>query len=44
MAKKPSIDAYKDRMTCPVGAVLIDPKTKKPIKPTKTNKPIKKGK
>lgn len=41
MAKKPSIDAYKDRMTSPVGAVLIDPKTRKPIKP---NKPAKKGK
>lgn len=28
---KSNIDDYKDRMTAPVGAVQIDPKTKKPI-------------
>ena len=30
--KKNGIDAYKDRMTSPIGAVRIDPKTRKPIK------------
>lgn len=44
MAKKTTIDDYKDRMNCPVGAVQIDPKTRKPIKPTKPSKPAKKGK
>ena len=34
--KKPGIDAYKNRMTAPVGAVQIDPKTRKPIAPKKT--------
>ena len=29
--KKPTIDDYKDRMTCPIGAVQTDPKTRKPI-------------
>lgn len=32
MATKTKIEDYKDRMTSPVGAVRIDPKTKKPIK------------
>ena len=32
MAKKPSIDAYKNRMLAPMGAIEIDPKTKRPIK------------
>ncbi|MBO4677471.1 MAG: hypothetical protein J5633_07995 [Oscillospiraceae bacterium] len=32
MSRKNSIDDYKDRMTSPVGIVLTDPKTKKPIK------------
>lgn len=45
MAKN-NIDDYKNRMTSPIGAVRIDPKTGKPIKPAKrsttTNK--KKGK
>lgn len=27
-----TIDDYKDRMTCPFGITLIDPKTGKPIK------------
>ena len=33
--KKTSIDDYKDRMTCPFGAVRLDPKTNKPMKKTK---------
>ena len=33
--KKPTIDDYKDRMTCPINAIRIDPKTKKPITNTK---------
>ena len=37
----PKIDEYKDRMKSPIGAVRIDPKTKKPIKPKKA---VKKGK
>ena len=36
MAKN-SIDAYKNRMSSPIGAVLIDPKTKKPIKARKSS-------
>ena len=36
------IDAYKDRMTSPVGIVLTDPKTKKPIKPKSKSKTTKK--
>ena len=32
MAKsKTTIDDYKDRMTSPIGAVRIDPKTRQPI-------------
>ena len=39
MAKKSSIGEYKDRMNSPVGIVLTDPKTKKPItKKTKRGK------
>lgn len=38
------IDAYKDRMTAPVGAVKIDPKTKKPIKSGSKSKSKKRGK
>ena len=30
--KKNGINAYKDRMTSPIGVVQIDPKTRKPIK------------
>ena len=41
--KKNSIDDYKDRMTSPIGAVRIDPKTGKAIKP-KTTATKKKGK
>ncbi len=37
--KKPTIDDYKDRMTCPIGAVRTDPETRKPItKPKKKTK------
>ena len=37
--KKSTIDDYKDRMTCPINAVLIDPITRKPItKPKKKTK------
>lgn len=32
MAKKPSINDYKNRMSAPMGGREIDPKTKKPIK------------
>ena len=39
-AKKPTINDYKDRMTAPIGAVRINPKTGKPI----PNKTTKKGK
>ena len=38
MAKKPSIDDYKDRMNAPIGAIRINPKTGKPIKPKKTTR------
>lgn len=33
---KSNINEFKDRMTCPIAATRIDPKTKKPIesKPT----------
>ena len=31
MAKKRNISDYKDRMSAPIGAVQIDPKTGKPI-------------
>ena len=34
----PKIDEYKNRLSSPIGAVRIDPKTKKPIKSTKTKK------
>ncbi len=37
--KKSSIDDFKDRMTCPINVVLIDPITRQPIP-----KPKKKGK
>ena len=37
--EKPTIEDYKDRMTCPINVVLIDPVTRKPI-----TKPKKKGK
>ena len=30
--KKPKIEDYRNRMMAPMGAVEIDPKTKKPIK------------
>ena len=36
--KKPTIDDYKDRMTSPISATRLDPKTHKPIKPKKTVK------
>lgn len=38
--KKPknSIDDFKDRMTSPVKITRIDPKTRKPIKPSKKKK------
>ena len=36
--KKTSIDDYKDRMTSPIGARRIDPKTKKPIQPKNQKK------
>lgn len=36
--KKPSINDYKDRMDSPVGAIRIDPKTKKPVNKTLTVK------
>ena len=39
--KTTGIDAYKDRTTAPIGAIQIDPKTRKPIAPKKkttTNK------
>ncbi len=43
MAKqKNRIDDYKDRMSSPIGAVRIDPKTKKPIKKRPTVKKEKK--
>lgn len=32
MAKKPTINDYKDRMSAPIGAVQIDVKTGKPIR------------
>ncbi len=35
--KKTSIKDYKDRLTAPIGAVQIDPKTRKPIAPKKTS-------
>ena len=35
---KANIGDYKDRMTSPIGAVRIDPKTKKPIKKNLTVK------
>ena len=38
MAKKPSINDYRDRMTAPVGVVLTDPKTRKPLKSKTTTK------
>lgn len=38
--KRNSIDDFKDRMTCPFGAVRLDPKTNKPI----TKKTKKRGK
>ena len=47
MATKNNINDYKDRMSAPMGAVLIDPKTKKPIKNTTkstSKKPAKRGK
>ena len=31
-AKKPKIEDYRNRMLAPMGAIEIDPKTKKPIK------------
>lgn len=37
--EKHTIDDFKDRMTCPINVILIDPKTRKPItKPKKKNK------
>ena len=36
--KKTSIDQYKNRMTAPIGAVRIDPKTGKPLSNRKTSK------
>ena len=42
--KKPGIDAYKDRMTAPIGAVRLDPKTNKPIAPKKKATSKRKGK
>ena len=33
--KKATINDYKNRMTSPIAAVRIDPKTRKPIKDTK---------
>ena len=42
MAKKPSIDDYKNRLDSPIGAIRIDPKTNKPMKP-KAKKSKKKG-
>lgn len=39
---KSKISDYKDRMSSPVGLVLTDPKTRKPIKSGK--KAVKKGK
>lgn len=35
--KKGTINDYKDRLSSPIGAVRIDPKTRKPI-PTKQKK------
>ena len=32
MAKKANINDYKDRMSSPIGAVRLDPKTMKPAK------------
>ena len=29
--EKPTIDDFKDRMSCPITAVRIDPETRKPI-------------
>ena len=42
--KTTGIDAYKDRMTAPIGAVQIDPKTRKPIAPKKKTTNKRKGK
>lgn len=39
---KTKIEDYKDRMSSPIGAVRIDPKTKKPIKKKPTVKKEKK--
>lgn len=36
--KKTNINDYKNRMTAPIGAVQIDPKTGKVIKPKNTKK------
>lgn len=36
--KKATINDYKNRMTSPIGAVRIDPKTRKPIKTTTAKK------
>jgi hypothetical protein len=36
--KKNNIDAYKNRMTAPIGAIRIDPKTGKPIGKGKATK------
>ena len=36
MAKKSGIDAYKDRMSAPIGAVRINVKTGKPKRTRKT--------
>ena len=38
MKKATTINDYKNRMTSPIGAVRIDPKTRKPIKDTKKKK------
>ena len=38
MATKTNINEYKNRMDSPVGAVRIDPKTRKPIKDKKSTK------
>ena len=40
----PKIDDYKDRMDSPIGAVLINSKTKKPIKKQVKKPTAKKGK
>ena len=44
MAKGTNINAYKDRMSAPVGVVLTNPKTRKPIKTKTTASRTAKGK